>query len=98
MLTDSNEKSGAIPQKKLFAFQKSAKRVLLVRQAMGLKLWTLPGGKVKLGEALVKALNREIQLGQITSKNCQPSLGFARSGCDRTMLPGNARLLEGRSQ
>ena len=38
----------------------SAKRVLLVRQAMGLKLWTLPGGKVKRGEALVKALKREV--------------------------------------
>jgi ADP-ribose pyrophosphatase YjhB (NUDIX family) len=38
----------------------SAKGVLLVRQAMGLKLWTLPGGKVKRGEALVKALKREV--------------------------------------
>ena len=39
----------------------SAKGVLLVRQATGLKLWTLPGGKVKRGEALVKALKREIR-------------------------------------
>ena len=31
-------------------------RVLLVRQAVGLRLWTLPGGKVKRGESLVKAL------------------------------------------
>ena len=38
----------------------SAKGVLLVRQATGLKLWTLPGGKVKRGEALVKALKREV--------------------------------------
>jgi len=38
----------------------SAKGVLLVRQAMGLKLWTLPCGKVKRGEALVKALKREV--------------------------------------
>jgi ADP-ribose pyrophosphatase YjhB (NUDIX family) len=38
----------------------SVKGVLLVRQAMGLKLWTLPGGKVKRGEALVKALKREV--------------------------------------
>jgi len=36
------------------------KGVLLVRQAAGLKLWTLPGGKVKRGESLVKALKREI--------------------------------------
>ena len=35
-------------------------RVLLVRQAVGLKLWTLPGGKVKRGESLVKALKREV--------------------------------------
>src|SRR5258708_21960061 len=34
--------------------------VLLVRQAAGLKLWTLPGGKVKRGESLVKALKREV--------------------------------------
>jgi 8-oxo-dGTP diphosphatase len=35
-------------------------KVLLVRQAVGLRLWTLPGGKVKLGESLVKALRREL--------------------------------------
>ena len=35
-------------------------RVLLVRQATGLKLWTLPGGKVKRGESLLKALRREL--------------------------------------
>src|SRR5271165_806208 len=34
--------------------------ILLVRQAAGLKLWTLPGGKVKRGESLVKALKREV--------------------------------------
>jgi ADP-ribose pyrophosphatase YjhB (NUDIX family) len=34
--------------------------VLLVRQAAGLKLWTLPGGKVKRGESLLKALKREV--------------------------------------
>jgi ADP-ribose pyrophosphatase YjhB (NUDIX family) len=34
--------------------------VLLVRQAIGLRLWTLPGGKVKRGESLVKALKREV--------------------------------------
>jgi 8-oxo-dGTP pyrophosphatase MutT (NUDIX family) len=32
--------------------------VLLVRQAAGLKFWTLPGGKVKRGESLVKALKK----------------------------------------
>jgi ADP-ribose pyrophosphatase YjhB (NUDIX family) len=35
-------------------------KVLLVRQAIGLRLWTLPGGKVKRGESLVKALKREL--------------------------------------
>src|SRR5215468_2774749 len=35
-------------------------KVFLVRQAAGLKLWTLPGGKVKRGESLVKALKREV--------------------------------------
>jgi len=35
--------------------------ILLVRQATGLKLWTLPGGKVKRGESLVGALKREVR-------------------------------------
>jgi ADP-ribose pyrophosphatase YjhB (NUDIX family) len=35
--------------------------VLLVRQATGLKLWTLPGGKVKKGESLGRALKREVR-------------------------------------
>jgi ADP-ribose pyrophosphatase YjhB (NUDIX family) len=35
--------------------------VLLVRQTAGLKLWTLPGGKVKRGESLIKALKREVR-------------------------------------
>jgi ADP-ribose pyrophosphatase YjhB (NUDIX family) len=38
----------------------SNQNVLLVRQSTGLKLWTLPGGKVKRGESLVKALKREV--------------------------------------
>jgi 8-oxo-dGTP diphosphatase len=37
------------------------KGVLLVRQAAGFKFWTLPGGKVKRGESLIKALKREIR-------------------------------------
>ena len=37
------------------------KGILLVRQAAGFKLWTLPGGKVKQGESLVKALKREVR-------------------------------------
>jgi ADP-ribose pyrophosphatase YjhB (NUDIX family) len=38
-----------------------ANAVLLVRQAAGFKLWTLPGGKVKKGESLVRALKREVR-------------------------------------
>jgi ADP-ribose pyrophosphatase YjhB (NUDIX family) len=38
----------------------AGQNVLMVRQAAGLKLWTLPGGKVKRGESLVKALKREV--------------------------------------
>jgi 8-oxo-dGTP diphosphatase len=39
----------------------SNRGVLLVRQAAGFKLWTLPGGKVKRGESLVRALKREVR-------------------------------------
>jgi ADP-ribose pyrophosphatase YjhB (NUDIX family) len=35
--------------------------VLLVQQLAGMKLWTLPGGKVKKGESLVRALKREVR-------------------------------------
>ena len=38
----------------------SDQNVLFVRQVAGLKLWTLPGGKVKRGESLVQALKREV--------------------------------------
>ena len=38
-----------------------ANGVLLVRQAAGFKFWTLPGGKVRSGESLVKALRREVR-------------------------------------
>ena len=38
----------------------SNQNILLVRQSTRLKLWTLPGGKVKRGESLVKALKREV--------------------------------------
>jgi len=34
--------------------------VVLVRQAKAGRRWTLPGGKVKTGEALVNALRREV--------------------------------------
>jgi 8-oxo-dGTP diphosphatase len=40
--------------------QDSFQRVLFVRQVTGLKLWTLPGGKVKRGESLINALKREV--------------------------------------
>jgi ADP-ribose pyrophosphatase YjhB (NUDIX family) len=35
--------------------------VVLVRQSKGSRQWTLPGGKVKTGEALINALRREIR-------------------------------------
>src|ERR1700745_214932 len=35
--------------------------LLLVRQAAGLKLWTLPGGKVRRNEPLERALRREVR-------------------------------------
>jgi ADP-ribose pyrophosphatase YjhB (NUDIX family) len=38
-----------------------ANGVLLVHQSSGLKFWTLPGGKVKRGESLVKALRQEVE-------------------------------------
>ena len=40
--------------------QDSESRVLLVRQTAGLKLWTLPGGKVRPRESLEEALLREV--------------------------------------
>ncbi|MFZ4774368.1 MAG: NUDIX hydrolase [Terrimicrobiaceae bacterium] len=36
-------------------------RVLMVKQRTGRKLWALPGGKVRMKEALADALAREIQ-------------------------------------
>jgi 8-oxo-dGTP diphosphatase len=39
----------------------AANGVLLVRQAVGLKLWTPPGGKVEKRESLVRALKREVR-------------------------------------
>ena len=35
--------------------------VLLLKQARGRKLWTLPGGKILRRESLIKGLNREVQ-------------------------------------
>ena len=35
--------------------------ILLVRQALGRRLWTLPGGKVKRSESLKSALKREVR-------------------------------------
>ena len=35
--------------------------VLFVRQAVGQRLWTLPGGKVKRNESLKSALSREVR-------------------------------------
>lgn len=35
--------------------------VVLVKQAKGSMRWTLPGGKVKPGEALINALRREVR-------------------------------------
>ena len=36
-------------------------RVLMVRHVKGDKFWTLPGGRVKKGEALLTALKREVR-------------------------------------
>ncbi len=35
--------------------------ILFVRQVVGQKLWTLPGGKVKRNESLKRALKREVR-------------------------------------
>jgi ADP-ribose pyrophosphatase YjhB (NUDIX family) len=35
--------------------------LLLVRQTVGQKLWTFPGGKVKRNESLERALKREVR-------------------------------------
>jgi ADP-ribose pyrophosphatase YjhB (NUDIX family) len=35
--------------------------LLLVRQATGLRLWALPGGKVRRNESLERALKREVR-------------------------------------
>jgi ADP-ribose pyrophosphatase YjhB (NUDIX family) len=35
--------------------------VLMVRQAQGNKLWTLPGGKLRPNELVAKALEREVR-------------------------------------
>jgi ADP-ribose pyrophosphatase YjhB (NUDIX family) len=55
--------SGLHPTKEVSVMawiEDSDQNILLVRQSSGFKLWTLPGGKVKRGESLVKALKREV--------------------------------------
>ena len=58
-----------------------ANRVLLVRQAAGFKLWTLPGGKVKRGESLVKALKREVREETGASNRPPETLSPERTKC-----------------
>jgi len=41
--------------------ENDSSEVLFVRQAGGLGLWTLPGGKVKRNESLERALKREVR-------------------------------------
>jgi ADP-ribose pyrophosphatase YjhB (NUDIX family) len=41
--------------------ENDSSEVLFVRQAAGLGLWTLPGGKVKRNESLERALKREVR-------------------------------------
>jgi 8-oxo-dGTP pyrophosphatase MutT (NUDIX family) len=62
-------------------------KVLLVRQALGLRLWTLPGGKVKRGESLVKSdipAEKSFAIRQIllVGQERPSQEGFKNSGCD----------------
>src|ERR1700745_2887901 len=55
--------------------------VLLRRKAAGFKLWTLPGGKVKKGESLVKALKREVREETGASNRPPETLSPERTKC-----------------
>ena len=76
----------------------SDQNILLVRQAAGLKLWTLPGGKVKRGESLVKALKREVyeesglrvQIGSLLG--CWIGVTKTPSRCSLLQSPTNNQL------
>ena len=60
----TTKNSGVRPTKEVSVMawiEDPANRILLVRQAAGMKLWTLPGGKVKKGESLVRALKRVVR-------------------------------------
>jgi 8-oxo-dGTP pyrophosphatase MutT (NUDIX family) len=48
--------------------------VVLVKQAKGSRRWSLPGGKVNTGEALINALRREVreEIGMIAIRRRLP--------------------------
>ncbi|MCL5995964.1 MAG: NUDIX hydrolase [Chloroflexi bacterium] len=78
---------------------RNADAILLVRQAYGYHLWTLPGGDVEPGESLVAALVREVHeetgfdvhvQGLVSMRNRadQTCLVFMAQVCERSMIAG----------
>jgi ADP-ribose pyrophosphatase YjhB (NUDIX family) len=59
--------------------------ILMVRQAVGLRLWALPGGEVRRNESLERALKREVReetglmLGQVNIFRSKIGPGAERS-------------------
>ena len=73
---------------------RSEKGILLVRQAYGLHLWTLPGGLVEPGESYTKAAIRELR-EETGLVGCVTGLVSLRTRGDQTLIVFAAEVTGG---